>query len=56
MTPTRSEVKETLDESARLARELTLNGTPSYIVGKDVMIGAVGIAALSEKIKAPRGL
>ena len=51
-----AEVKETLDESARLARELTLNGTPSYVVGKDVMIGAVGMATLYEKIKAARGL
>ncbi len=44
-----AEVKETLDESAKLARELTLNGTPSYVVGKDVMIGAVGMAALNRK-------
>jgi protein-disulfide isomerase len=51
-----AEVKETLDESAKLARELTLNGTPSYVVGKDVMVGAVGMAALNEKIKAARGM
>ena len=36
------EVKATLEESFKLAEALGLNGTPSYVVGNDVVIGAVG--------------
>ena len=31
-----------------------LNGTPSYVVGEEVVVGAVGIDALREKISAER--
>ena len=48
------EVKATLDESMKLAEQLGLNGTPSYVVGSDVVIGAVGLAALKDKVKAAR--
>jgi len=48
------EVKKTLEEGAALARALALNGTPSYVVGKDVVVGAVGMAALDERVKAAR--
>jgi protein-disulfide isomerase len=48
------EVKATIDESMRLAEQLGLNGTPSYVVGNDVVIGAVGLDALKEKVKAAR--
>ena len=48
------EVKETLAESFKLAEPLGLNGTPSYVIGKDVVIGAVGLSALKEKINAAR--
>jgi protein-disulfide isomerase len=34
------EVKVSLEESLKLAETLGLNGTPSYIVGSDVVIGA----------------
>ena len=37
------EVKATLEESFKLAEALGLNGTPSYVVGADVVIGAVGL-------------
>ena len=37
-----AEVKATLEESFKLAEALGLNGTPSYVVGNDVVIGAVG--------------
>jgi protein-disulfide isomerase len=48
------EVKATLEESFKLAEALGLNGTPSYVVGNDVVIGAVGLSALKEKINSAR--
>jgi protein-disulfide isomerase len=48
------EVTKTLEESMKLAEALGLNGTPSYVIGKDVVVGAVGIAQLSQKIQAAR--
>jgi protein-disulfide isomerase len=49
-----AEVKETLTERFKLAEALGLNGTPSYVVGKDVVVGAVGLEALKEKINTNR--
>jgi protein-disulfide isomerase len=49
-----SEVGATIGESSALARDLALTGTPSYVVGKDVLVGAVGSAALAEKINLAR--
>ena len=48
------EIAATLQESAKLAEALGLNGTPSYVIGNDVVIGAVGLAALGQKIEAAR--
>jgi protein-disulfide isomerase len=48
------EVKNQLAESFKLAEALGLNGTPSYIVGTDVVIGAVGLPALAEKVNMAR--
>ena len=48
------EIGETLEESMKLAEALGLNGTPSYVISNDVVIGAVGLAALSQKIQAAR--
>ena len=48
------EVKATLTESFKLAEALGLNGTPSYVVGKDMVVGAVGLDALKEKINTNR--
>jgi len=48
------EVAKTLEESMKLAEALGLNGTPSYVIGNDVVIGAVGLAALSQKVQAAR--
>jgi protein-disulfide isomerase len=31
-----------------------MNGTPSYVIGNDVVVGAVGLEALSKKIDAAR--
>ncbi len=48
------EVKATLEESLKLAEALGLNGTPSYVIGSDVVVGAVGLPALQEKINNNR--
>src|SRR5664279_2298573 len=48
------EVKTTLAENFKLAEALGLNGTPSYVIGSDVVIGAVGLPALEEKINTAR--
>ena len=48
------EVKASLTESMELAEKLGLNGTPSYVIGPNVVIGAVGLAALKEKVEAAR--
>ena len=49
-----SEVRETLQESFKLAEALGMNGTPSYVIGNDVVIGAVGLEALKEKVNNAR--
>jgi protein-disulfide isomerase len=46
------EVKKTIDENLKLADALGVNGTPSYVVGDEVVVGAVGLDALREKLKA----
>jgi protein-disulfide isomerase len=48
------EVKKTIEENMKLAEALGLSGTPSYVVGEEVVIGAVGLDALREKISAER--
>jgi len=48
------EVKVSLEESLKLAETLGLNGTPSYIVGSDVVVGAVGLDALRSKVAQAR--
>ena len=48
------EVKATLQESFKLAEALGLNGTPSYVIGEDVVVGAVGLGALKEKVNTSR--
>jgi protein-disulfide isomerase len=48
------EVKAQLEESMKLAELLSLNGTPSYVVGSDVLVGALGYKALKEKVNTTR--
>jgi protein-disulfide isomerase len=48
------EVKATLEENFKMAEALGLNGTPSYVIGDDVVVGAVGLPALQEKISNAR--
>src|SRR5207302_10654259 len=44
------EVKTTIAENFKLAEAMGMNGTPSYVIGTDVVVGAVGIDALREKL------
>jgi protein-disulfide isomerase len=48
------EVKVTLEESLNLAEKLGLNGTPSYVIGNNVVVGAVGLEKLKENINTAR--
>ena len=48
------EVRATLEENFKLAEAMGMNGTPSYVIGKQVVIGAVGIDSLREKIGVAR--
>ena len=48
------EPKATLEESFKLADALGLSGTPSYVIGSEVVIGAVGLANLQQKVNAAR--
>jgi protein-disulfide isomerase len=46
------EVKTTIDEDMKLADALGVNGTPSYVVGDELVVGAVGFDELKKKIDA----
>jgi protein-disulfide isomerase len=48
------EVKQTMEESFKLAEQLGLNGTPSYVFPAEVVVGAVGLPGLKEKINIAR--
>jgi protein-disulfide isomerase len=48
------EVKQTLAEDLRLAEALGLNGTPSYVLPMEVVVGAVGLPALNAKVNVAR--
>jgi len=48
------EVTKSLDESTRLGKALAINGTPGYVVGDRVIIGALGEQALKDSIIAAR--
>jgi protein-disulfide isomerase len=48
------EVKATIEENLKLAEEMGLNGTPSYVIGKQIVVGAIGLDGLKEKIGIAR--
>jgi protein-disulfide isomerase len=50
----RPEVDEVLGDSQRLAIRLGINGTPGYVVGEEVIPGAIGYGGLAEKIASVR--
>jgi protein-disulfide isomerase len=48
------EVKTTLAETFKIAEAMGLNGTPSYVIGNEAVIGAVGLATLKERVNVAR--
>jgi protein-disulfide isomerase len=46
------EASQTIEEVYSLANRLGLTGTPSYVIGNEVVMGAVGYEQLSEKLDA----
>ena len=48
------EVRATLEENMKLAEAMGMNGTPSYVIGKQIVVGAVGLEGLKEKIGVAR--
>jgi protein-disulfide isomerase len=48
------EVKATIEENFKLAEAMGMNGTPSYVIGKQVVVGAIGRDGLAEKIGVAR--
>jgi protein-disulfide isomerase len=48
------EVRATIEENFKLAEAMGMNGTPSYVIGKQVVIGAVGLENLKDKIGVAR--
>jgi protein-disulfide isomerase len=51
---TSDEVAATIAEDMKLASALGISGTPSYVIGKDVVLGAIGADALKARIKLAR--
>ncbi|HKN29690.1 MAG TPA: DsbA family protein [Roseiarcus sp.] len=51
---TSDEVGATIAEDMKLASALGFSGTPSYVIGQEVVMGAVGAAALKERIAKAR--
>jgi protein-disulfide isomerase len=48
------EVEKTLQQDFKLAEALGINGTPGYVVGDDVIVGAIGLKGLQEKVNTSR--
>jgi protein-disulfide isomerase len=48
------EAKATIEENFKLAEDMGMNGTPSYVIGKQIVVGAVGLDGLKEKIGMAR--
>jgi protein-disulfide isomerase len=49
-----AEIKLALEESMKLAEAFGIQGTPSYVVGNEVLVGAVGLKELQSKINNAR--
>ncbi len=48
------EVRATIAENFKLAEDMGMNGTPSYVIGKQVVVGAIGLDGLKEKVGLAR--
>jgi len=49
-----AEIKLALEESMKLAEAFGIQGTPSYVIGNEVLVGAVGLKELQAKINTAR--
>jgi protein-disulfide isomerase len=49
-----AETRAAIEQNVQLADSLGLTGTPSYVVGDDIVIGAVGFDQLKERIESIR--
>jgi protein-disulfide isomerase len=47
-------IPQALSTTYELATKLSVTGTPSYVVGEEVVFGALGKEVLAEKIAAAR--
>jgi protein-disulfide isomerase len=48
------EVNATIAENLKLGEALGIDGTPTFVIGNDLVVGAVGLEALKEKLRAAR--
>ena len=48
------EVKTTIDEDMKLADAIGVSGTPSYVIGNEVIVGAVGLDAARQRSRHER--
>lgn len=48
------EVGKTLEEAYQVAQKLGLSGTPTYVIGQEIVFGAVGVDELQSKIQDMR--
>ncbi|RIK99899.1 MAG: disulfide bond formation protein DsbA [Proteobacteria bacterium] len=48
------EVRATLQENLTLAESMGMNGTPSYVVGDKVIVGAIGLERLKQAVATAR--
>ena len=48
------EVHTTIAENLKLASAVGIDGTPGYVIGNNVLLGAVGVTALKARIAAAR--
>ncbi|WP_370674372.1 DsbA family protein [Pleomorphomonas sp. PLEO] len=53
-TAAKPEVAAAISQSYDLAHKLNINGTPAYIIGDELVYGAVGFSELNSKIEAMR--
>lgn len=47
-------IADAFNETYELAQQLAITGTPSYVVGQEVVFGALGKAVLKEKVELAR--
>jgi predicted DsbA family dithiol-disulfide isomerase len=47
-------IVNTLSETLQMAQALGINGTPSYVIGNQLVIGAVGYEELKQRIADER--